>query len=100
MKAKKKAKLVGHTTWPIQQAQQFQPPQPIFNPPFQTIPTFGYNPYPINWQPSQPNHPKLSPYPQLKQLKKSCPHLRQAPHSSRKTKLTKMTSLQHYQPSA
>ena len=40
------------------------------------------------------------PHPQLKQLKKSCPHLRQAPHSSRKTKLTKMPSLQHYQPSA
>ena len=34
MEVEKKAKLVGHTSWPIQQAQQFQTTQPTFNPPF------------------------------------------------------------------
>jgi len=63
MEAEKKAKLVGHTSWPNQQTQQFQPPQPTFNNSFQAMPTFSHNPYPINWQPPQQNHPRLPPPP-------------------------------------
>jgi len=39
MEAEKKAKLVGHTSWPIKQTQQLQPLQPSFNNPFQAMPT-------------------------------------------------------------
>jgi hypothetical protein len=73
MEAEKKAKPVGHTSWPNQQTQQFQPPQPIFNNSFQAMLTFGYNPYPINWQPPQQNHPSLPPPPTTQATQEELP---------------------------
>jgi hypothetical protein len=73
MEAEKNAKLVAHTSWPAQQTLQFQPPQPTFNPPFQTVPTFGYNPYPINWQPPQQNQPRLPPPPTAQATQEELP---------------------------
>src|SRR6185503_18354011 len=73
MEAEKNAKLVAHTSWPAQQTLQFQPPQPTFNPPFQIVPTFGYNSYPINWQPPQQNQPRLPPPPTAQATQEELP---------------------------
>ena len=45
--------------WPTQPTQPFQTPQLPYNPPFQPIPAFSYNPYPANWQPPQSNNSRL-----------------------------------------
>ena len=59
MEVEKKAKLVVHTSWPTQPTQPFQTPQLPYNPPFQPIPAFSYNPYPANWQPPQSKNARL-----------------------------------------
>ena len=69
MEAEKKAKLVGHTSWPGPTNQTYNPPQPnqtynpvvLFNTSFQPTPAFSYNPYPPNWQLSQPNIQRAPP---------------------------------------
>jgi len=70
MEAEKKAKLVGHTSWPAPTNQPYDPlppnhpydpapsmltSPPAFNVPFQPTPAFSYNPYLANWQPPQSN---------------------------------------------
>jgi len=37
------------------------------------MPTFGYNPYPINWQPPQQNHPRLPPPPTTQATQEELP---------------------------
>ena len=48
METEKKAKMVGHTSWPAPPNQPYTPTLPTFNPPFQPVPAFSYNPYPTN----------------------------------------------------
>ena len=94
MEAEKKAKLVSHTSWTgsgqthnPQQAQHYNliPPNHAYNPtpqtlpsappfnPFQPLPAFSYNPYPANWQPSQPTPQVIQPQPSSSNPQESLP---------------------------
>ena len=104
MEAEKKAKLVGHTTWPqTQQPQQIQYTQPSFVPtqPFTQAyrpPMFNYN-YNHSWQP-QPNPPTqtIQPTAQAQPTQEQLPPP-QLTHQNKKTK-PQIANPRHYHPSA
>jgi len=103
---RKKAKLVGHTTWPQTpqtQPQQIQYTQPSYipPPPFTQAyrpPMFNYN-YNHNWQ-QQPN-PQTQPIQTTTQAQPTQEQLPppQLTHQSKKTK-PQIANPRHYHPSA